>query len=68
MTLPLAIADALRFEHRGNRSYDEQDPSHIVHPNGSLIASYDRAFLAAAMRHVLDAYGVSITHSQEAAA
>lgn len=41
-------------EHRGDRSYDEQDSSHLYHPNGSLIASYDRDFLAAATREVMD--------------
>lgn len=41
-------------KHRGDRSYDEQDASHLRHPNGSLIASYDRTFLAAATREVID--------------
>lgn len=47
--------DRLNFEieHRGERAYDEADASHLVMPSGSLVASYDRAFLAAAGREVL---------------
>lgn len=41
------------IEHRTDRAYDEADPSHLVHPNGSLVASYDRGFLASATREVI---------------
>ena len=41
------------FEHRLDRSYDEEDPGQVVHPNGSLVASFDRPFLAAACAEVL---------------
>lgn len=41
------------LEHRPERSYDETDPGHVVMPNGSLVGSYDRAFLAAATREAL---------------
>lgn len=40
-------------EHREDRPYDESDPGHLVMPSGTLVASYDRAFLAAAGREVL---------------
>lgn len=36
------------IEHRPERGYDEADPSHLVMPGGGLVASFDRAFLAAA--------------------
>lgn len=54
MTALAELLALLHFcEHRGDRSYDEQDASHLRHPNGSLIASYDRDFLAAATREVI---------------
>ena len=55
------IYDALACENRADRRmYDEQHASTVRHPNGSLIASFDRAFLAAALRHTLVAYGVDL--------
>lgn len=48
-------------EHRGDRVYDEADAGHLVHPNGSLVGSYDRAFLAAAGREVLALHRAQIT-------
>lgn len=56
MNSRLPIIDALLVEHRGNRPYDEQDASHIRHPNGSLVDSYDRDFCGVAMREVLALY------------
>lgn len=51
-----AYHDELRhLERRLSRPYDEQVASHIVFANGSLLASYDRAFLGAALRAHLDA-------------
>ncbi len=47
---------AREVEVRFDKPYDEQTPSHIVHWNGSLIASWDRPFLAAATRAVLEHY------------
>lgn len=48
---------APEVEHRGDRpAYDERDASHLRHPNGSLVASFDRTFLGAATRHVLAIY------------
>ena len=41
------------LEHRANRSHDDEDAGHVVHPNGSLIGSYSPAFLGAAARAVL---------------
>lgn len=43
-------------EHREDRPYDEADVSHLCHPNGSLVASGDRDFLAAATRQILAAH------------
>lgn len=40
-------------EARPDRPYDDEYPGHLVMPNGSLAASGDRAFLAAAGREVL---------------
>lgn len=45
------------LEHRNDRAYDEADASHLVMPGGGLVASYDRAFLAAATREVLQLHG-----------
>lgn len=47
---------------RWDRSYDEQSPSTILHPNGSRICSYDRPFIAAAMREVLRLYEWKARH------
>lgn len=55
------------IEHRPERSYDEQDPSTLVLPNGSHVASADRAFLASAAREVLaihDAARTTATHER----
>lgn len=51
--LRAALLGASAVEHREDRAYDEQDPSSLVMPSGTLVASYDRAFLAAAGREVL---------------
>lgn len=56
MTRSRAFADVEWFEHRADRVYDEQDPSGLVMPNGSLVCSFDRAFLGAAARTVLELY------------
>lgn len=50
------IACVMRREHRGDRPYDEQNPSTLRHPNGSFVASFDRPFLAAATRCLLGLY------------
>ena len=47
------FADVLACEHRGERAYDEQDASHLMLPNGTIVASFDRPFLGAATREVL---------------
>lgn len=44
--------DTLRIEHRPERPYDDEDASHLIMPNGSFVASYDRAFLGVALREV----------------
>lgn len=41
------------LEHRMDRPYDDASPSHLLMPNGSKVASFDRAFLGAAGREVL---------------
>lgn len=41
---------AFEAEYRTDRSYDETQPGHVVHPNGSLVGSLDRGFLGAAAR------------------
>lgn len=48
-----AFANVDWWEHRADRSYDEQDPACVIHPNGTQIASFDRAFIGAAAREVL---------------
>jgi hypothetical protein len=48
-------------EHRPSRPYDEQDAGHLLMPNGSLVGSYDRAFLAAAGCEVLALHRAQIT-------
>lgn len=49
-----AFASVDWWEHRGDRAaYDEQDPSGLVMPNNSIVASFDRAFLASAARQVV---------------
>lgn len=45
---------ATKYEHRGQRPYDERDPSTLIMPNGSHVCSYDRAFLNVAARLVLE--------------
>jgi hypothetical protein len=47
-----AFADVEWWEHRSDRSYDEQDPGGLKMPNGSLVCSFDREFLGAAAREV----------------
>ena len=37
-------------EIRHDRSYDEQAPGTLIHPNGSHVCSLSRAFLGAALR------------------
>lgn len=50
-----ATHDPARWsEHRGDRPYDEQDPSTIRLPNGTRVASFDRGFLNAATREALN--------------
>jgi hypothetical protein len=52
--LPISI-DVLRLcKHRHDRPHDEPNPSHVLHPNGSAIASFDRTFISAAIPAVLD--------------
>lgn len=34
--------------------YDEETPSHLFLPNGTIVASFHRGFLGAAARYVLD--------------
>lgn len=41
-------------EHRPERSYDYGDASHLRHPNGTLVASFDAGFVNAAGREVID--------------
>lgn len=48
--------ETLLLEHRYNRPYDEQTPSTLIHPNGTLACSYDRPLLNAMAREVLAAY------------
>lgn len=55
----MSAPDIFMLEHRSERGYDEADSGHLVHPNGSLIASFDRSFLGAAGREVLALHGVS---------
>ena len=38
------------LEHRGERPYDESDPSKILHPNGTRLVCGDRALVAALVR------------------
>lgn len=49
-------ANVMDIEHRGDRAYDERDPSHLIMPNGTLVASYHRGFLAAACREIFNHY------------
>lgn len=59
MRLSLA-AEMLQFEFRGDRpAYDEQSPSTIRHPNGSVLACGDRALCGALTKHVLDVWTAS---------
>lgn len=53
-----AFANVDWWEHRPDRSYDEQDPSGLVMPDGSIVASFDRAFLVAATVEVLALHAV----------
>lgn len=53
MGVSRAFADVEWWEHRADRAYDEQDPSGLFMPNGSLVCSFNRAFLAAAARAVI---------------
>lgn len=46
--------DIRALEHRTDRSYDESDPATIMHPNGTRMATFDRALAAALTREVLD--------------
>ena len=48
--------DTRELEHRGDRDYDAQDASHLIMPDGTLVASFHRGFLGAAGRHVLAAH------------
>ena len=57
--------DHVAWEHRTERAYDEQDPSHLLCPNGSLVASFDRAFLAAAGREVLALHRAAMSATDE---
>lgn len=38
------------IEHRGDKPYDQQDPSHLIMSNGSMLASIDYAFMTAATK------------------
>lgn len=50
----LRNVEILDFEKRPDRGiYDEETPSTMCHPNGTLIASFDRPFCAAATREIL---------------
>jgi hypothetical protein len=42
--------DVLACERRLDRAYDEQSAASIVCPNGTIVATFDRAFCAAALR------------------
>lgn len=53
MTARRAFASVDWWEHRADRAYDEQDPSGLIMPDGSIVASFDRAFLVAATREVV---------------
>ncbi len=44
---------ALEAEHQGDKPYDQRDQSHLVMPDGSLVASGDPTFLTAAAPYVL---------------
>lgn len=43
-----------RLEHRGERPYDEQDLSVIIHPNGTSMYCGDRQMCGALTRAVLE--------------
>lgn len=45
---------ALRFEHRSDRSYDDQDASHTVVPNGAPAGTFSRPLCAAMTRAATD--------------
>lgn len=47
------LANVEWWEHRADRSYDEQDGGWLLHPNGTRIVSFDRDFIGAALREVL---------------
>lgn len=44
------------WELRFDRPYDEQSPSTLIHPNGSLLCSQDRPFLNVAARLIVESY------------
>ena len=56
-----AFASVDHLEHRPDRPYDEQDPSGLLMPNGTLVCSQHPGFLGAAARAVVE------LHLQEAA-
>lgn len=58
MTELRAMANADYWEYRTDRSYDDQRGGGLLHPNGTQIVAFDRAFLAAATRHVLDLHDI----------
>lgn len=45
---------ARECEHRPWVEYDSINAGHVIHPNGSLVASLDRGFLGAATRAALE--------------
>lgn len=46
--------EMVTFEARPDRPYDERSAATVMHPNRSLVCSFDRAFVAAALREVLE--------------
>lgn len=52
-----AFANVDFWEHRADRSYDEQDGTGLLHPNGTQLVSFDHDFLGAATRELLEAVG-----------